>query len=160
MKYNPLIFFATAFCTIILDQLTKSWIRSSLEIGETLWQWGIFHITRIPPNTGAAFGLFRNFQPVLAVFSAISTVVIIIAALYLWRRYPPLYTRLNQFMLGLVLGGTVGNMVDRFQPALGGVTDFISVSIWPSFNVADASIVVGILFFIYYLLRLMHEGKI
>jgi len=160
MKHNPVIFYTTAFFIVVADQLTKLWIRSSLEIGETLWEWGIFRINRIPPNTGAAFGLFRNFQSVLAVFSAVSAVVIVIAAVYLWRRYPLLYTRMTQLMLGLVLGGTLGNLVDRLQPKLGGVTDFITISIWPSFNIADASIVVGILVFVYYLLRLMRDGKI
>jgi signal peptidase II len=140
MKHNPVIFYTTAFFIVAVDQLTKLWIRSTLDIGETLWEWGIFHIIRITPNTGAAFGLFRNYQSVLAVFSAVSAVVIVIAAVYLWRRYPPLYTRMTQLVLGLLLGGTLGNLIDRLQPKLGGVTDFITISIWPSFNVADASI--------------------
>jgi signal peptidase II len=160
MRLRPIIFYATALLVIILDQLTKFWIRSALAIGETLWEWSIFSIVRIPPNTGAAFGIFRNYQYVLAAFSAISATAIIIGAAYIWKRYPPLYTRLTQFILGLVLGGTVGNLIDRLQPKLGGVTDFVTISIWPSFNIADASIVCGILVFVYYLLRLMKEGKI
>jgi signal peptidase II len=160
MRRNPIIFYATAFLVIIADQLTKIWIRSVVEIGETLWEWGIFSVIRIPPNTGAAFGMFRSYPLVLAAFSAVSAVAIVIGAAYLWRRYPQLYNRTTQLMLGLVLGGTLGNLIDRLQPKLGGVTDFITVSIWPSFNIADASIVVGILLFVYYLLRLMREGKI
>lgn len=160
MRRIPIIFYATAFLVIIADQLTKIWIRSVLYIGETLWEWGIFSIIRIPPNTGAAFGIFHNYQYVLAAFSAVSAIAIIIGAVYFWRRYPPLYTRTTQLILGLVLGGTLGNLIDRLQPKLGGVTDFITVSIWPSFNIADASIVVGIIVFVYYLLRLMREGKI
>jgi signal peptidase II len=160
MNKNSYLFPTTCFSIIILDQVTKQWIRSNLAIGESLWEWGIFRIIRIPPNTGAAFGLFRNFQPFLAVFSALSSIAILGAALYLWRRYPSLNTYLIQFMLGLLLGGTIGNMIDRMQPELGGVTDFISVSVWPSFNIADASIVVSLLFFAYYLFRLARENKI
>ena len=160
MKHNPLIFYFTAFFVLVADQLTKVWIRSNLTIGDTLCEWGVFRIIRIPPNTGAAFGMFRKYPLALAAFSAVSAVAVVVCAAYLWRRYPRLNTRLTQFVLGLVLGGTLGNLVDRLQPKLGGVTDFISISIWPSFNIADSAIVVGILVFIYYLLRLMKEGKI
>jgi signal peptidase II len=160
MRRIPIIFYLTALIVIIADQLTKIWIRSALRIGETAWEWSIFSIIRIPPNTGAAFGMFRNYQYVLAAFSAISAAAIMIGAVYLWRRFPQYYTRTAQYILGLVLGGTVGNLIDRLQPGLGGVTDFITVSIWPSFNIADSSIVVGILIFVYYLFRLNKEGKI
>jgi signal peptidase II len=160
MRKNPFVFYLTAFTVIVLDQLTKLWIRTHLEIGEALWDWGIVRIIRIPPNTGAAFGIFRNYMWVLAIFSFVSAVAIIFGGAYFWRRYPTLNTFFTQFILGLVLGGTVGNMIDRMQPALGGVTDFISISIWPSFNIADSSIVVGILLFTYYLLRLIQQNKI
>jgi len=159
MKRSPILFYATAFVIMVADQLTKNWIRSNLAIGETLWEWGIIRIIRIPPNTGAAFGMFRRYPEALAAFSVVSSIAIVFCAVYFWRRYPRLNTRLTQLMLGLVLGGTLGNLIDRLQPKLGGVTDFISVSLWPSFNIADSAIVVGILVFIYYLLRLMHEGK-
>jgi signal peptidase II len=160
MKRIPILFYATAIVIVISDQITKFWIRSTLAIGEMLWQWSIFSIIRIPPNTGAAFGLFRNYQYVLAAFSAVSAIAIIIGAAYVWKHYPMLNNRLTQFILGLVLGGTVGNLIDRLQPKLGGVTDFITVSIWPSFNIADASIVVGILVLVYHMFRLMKEGKL
>ncbi len=160
MKSNPFIFYLTAFTVLIADQVTKAWIRSSLAIGETLFEWGFVSIVRIPPNTGAAFGIFRTYPLALAAFSTVSAIAIVVCAAYLWRRYPRMNTRLTQLMLGLVLGGTLGNLVDRLQPKLGGVTDFISIGPWPSFNIADSAIVVGIIFFVYYLLRLMQEGKI
>lgn len=160
MKNNPLVFYSTAFSILLVDQLTKAWIRSNLAIGETLAEWGFIRIIRIPPNTGAAFGMFRQYPLALAAFSTVSAIAIIICAAYLWRRYPRMNTNLTQLMLGLVLGGTLGNLVDRLQPRLGGVTDFISIGPWPSFNVADSAIVVGILVFVYYLLHLMQEGKI
>ena len=104
--------------------------------------------------------MFRQYPLVLAAFSLVSAIAIIAGGVYFWRRYPGLNTFFTQFILGLVLGGTVGNLIDRLQPALGGVTDFISISIWPSFNIADSSIVVGILLFTYYLLRLIQQNKI
>ena len=60
-------------------------------------------------------------------------------------------------MLGLVLGGTVGNLVDRLR--LGYVTDFIDVGIWPMFNISDSAIVVGVIIFAYSLLPLARGGK-
>ncbi len=54
---------------------------------------------------------------------------------------------LSELALGLVFGGTIGNLIDRLR--YGHVTDFISVSVWPTFNIADASLTVGILLFVY-----------
>jgi signal peptidase II len=57
----------------------------------------------------------------------------------------------------LILGGTMGNLIDRLR--FDGVTDFISIGIWPAFNLADSAIVVGVILFAYSLLRLARTGK-
>ena len=66
-------------------------------------------------------------------------------------------TGLSRLALGLVLGGTVGNLIDRL--CFGYVTDFIDVGIWPAFNVADSAITVGVLIFVYSLFPLFKAGE-
>jgi signal peptidase II len=155
-----LIFYLTALLILIADQLTKVWIRTHLRIGEYLFKAGFVRIIRIPPNTGAAFGLFRGYQYVLAAISAVSAIAIIVCAIFFSRRFLWLNTRLSRFAMGLVLGGTVGNLIDRLQPELGGVTDFISIGVWPSFNIADSAIVIGVILFSFVLLRLLRDDKL
>ncbi len=155
----PFLFFSTAALVIFFDWLTKLWIRTNLEIGEVLWEYGVIRIVRIPPNTGAAFGIFRGNQYILAAFSAVSAVAIIVCVVWACRRLAWLSGRLAHFGFGLILGGTIGNLIERANPNLGGVTDFVSVGIWPAFNIADASIVCGIAVFAFHILRLMRDGK-
>ena len=105
---------------------------------------GFFRLTRAE-NTGAAFSIFYGQADVLAVVSMLGTLLILLYTFYFSRRLPFLDTRLNKVALGLMLGGTVGNMIDRIM--VGHVTDFIDVGPWPIFNVADSSLVVGIIIF-------------
>ncbi len=155
-----MIFYLIASLVLIADQLTKIWIRTHLMVGESLFEFGFFHIIRIPPNTGAAFGLFKGYPHILAAISIVSVVFLLVCASFICRRIPWLNTRLSRFIMGLVLGGTLGNLVDRLQPGLGGVTDFISIGIWPAFNVADSAIVVGVILFALVLLRLIRDDKL
>ncbi|MCM8812038.1 MAG: signal peptidase II [Candidatus Omnitrophica bacterium] len=105
-----------------------------------------FHLTLVK-NTGVAFGLLKGYSiPVtLATF-------VIIAALFwsLWRRVEARGT-LFLVSFGLVLGGAVGNLIDRFR--FGGVIDFLDFRVWPVFNVADSCITVGALFLAWQMLR-------
>ncbi len=155
-----MLFYFTALIVLVFDQVTKLWIRANLAIGETLFKFGFFSIIRIPPNPGAAFGIFRGYLSILTVISAVMTVILILSPIIFFRRIPWLNTRLSRFCFGLILGGTMGNLVDRAQSALGGVTDFINIGIWPTFNVADSAITIGILLFIVYVFRLTLSGKI
>jgi len=93
-------------------------------------------------NTGSAFGLFANQAFLLSLVAIVGLVVIL-----LFYRYLSEYSILGTFALGLVLGGAVGNLVDRFYFG-GAVTDFIDVRLWhdfhwPVFNVADSAITIG-----------------
>jgi signal peptidase II len=148
-------FFLTALLIVVADQLTKLWIMSNLDIGESLWTWGIFGIIRFPPNSGAAFGLFQGQTFALTIVGIFGIAFLLFYALYIYRRYPLLDNRLGRIALGLILGGTIGNLIDRLRylfDQLGGVTDFISIGWWPAFNLADSSVVVGVILFIYSLL--------
>jgi signal peptidase II len=144
---------------LVADQLTKLWIRSTLDVGETLWQAGIFSIVR-SKNTGAAFGIFQGHSFVLAILSGVVIVLILFYVLWAHRRYPIFVGRLSWVSLGLISGGIVGNLIERVLNLIDpsrfvGVTDFISVGWWPSWNIADASLVVGTILLAFSLLLMI-----
>jgi len=150
-KWRSVVFFLTALLVVVADQLSKLWIRSNLVVGQSLPEVGFFRLTHVH-NTGAAFGLFRDQSFILAIVALVGIIVLIVYALLIYRYFPFLDNLLCKSALGLVLGGTVGNLIDRVR--LGYVTDFIDVGIWPSFNIADSAIVVGIIVFVYSLCSL------
>jgi len=147
------LLFCTAVVVIAADQLSKLWIRSNLTVGQSLFELGFFRIINIR-NTGAAFGLFQDQSFILTIVAIIVTVLFLAYALLIHRRFPLLDNGLGKLALGLVLGGTVGNLIDRLNPNLNGVTDFISIGIWPAFNIADSAITIGVIIFAYSLLGL------
>ncbi len=141
-----MVFSLTALLVVAADQLSKLWIRSNLASGESLPETGLFRLTRIH-NTGAAFGIFQGQSLPLTIVAIVGIIVILLFALYFSRRFLFLDNRLSKLALGLVLGGTIGNLIDRLR--LGYITDFIDIGIWPAFNLADSSIVVGVILFAY-----------
>jgi len=152
-------FFLPALLVVAADQLSKTWIRSNLTVGQSLFELGFFRITRVPPNTGAAFGLFQGHSFALTIIGLFGVAVLLAYALFFYRYFPLLDNRLSKSALGLILGGALGNLIDRLNPNLGGVTDFISIGIWPAFNIADSAVVVGTIIFAYILLRLARAEK-
>ena len=150
-------FLLTALLVVVADQLSKLWIRSNLLVGQSLFEMGFFQIIRLPPNTGAAFGLFQDQSFALTIVAIVGIAAILLYALLIYRRFPFLNNLLGRSALGLILGGTIGNLIDRLR--FGGVTDFISIGIWPAFNIADAAIVVGVILFAYSLLPLARAEK-
>ena len=150
------VLFIIALLVVTADQLTKLWIRSNLPVGQSLPETGFFRLTHVH-NTGAAFGLFYGQSFPLMVVALVGVVIILLYAFFLHRRFPSLDYRLTNSALGLVLGGTIGNLIDRLRS--GYVTDFIDVGIWPVFNIADSAIVVGIIIFAYSLLPLLRAKK-
>lgn len=134
------LLFLIAGIVIILDQLTKSWIRQNLVLGEIyLPEFWLSNYARIIywKNTGAAFGMFQNLSGVFTVLSFIVSGVI----LYYYPQIPR-QDWLIRLAMALLLGGAVGNLIDRLT--LGYVTDFVSVGDFPVFNIADASISTGV----------------
>ncbi len=132
------LFAAVAIAAIVLDQATKAIIRGWLAEGET-WPAG-FELIRLShvENTGAAFGILQGAGPLLVVASIVG-VVVVLALLYT----APAGDRLYTAALALVLGGAVGNLIDRVLR--GEVTDFIDPTHYPAFNLADSSIVIGVI---------------
>ncbi len=121
---------------IALDQATKYVVKSNLDLYEAWPAEGFFRIA-YRTNSGSAFGLFPG-QTVTLIFLSLFA----IGFLFYFYRTRALSYPLLRLAIGLQLGGAVGNLIDRLRH--GAVVDFIDVGPWPTFNVADSSIVVGI----------------
>jgi signal peptidase II len=137
-----------AAIVLVVDQLSKALVLTFLAPGaphaEVVIVPGLLRLYYVE-NTGAAFGLFQGKNPLLA-FLAFGVVV----ALVVWFRELVRFW-LGALALGLQLGGAVGNLIDRFRH--GFVVDFIDFSFWPTFNLADSAITIGVLMLLYVLLR-------
>lgn len=125
---------------IVVDQITKWWAVERLEGGRTI---DLFWTLRfkLHRNTGASFGVGEGLTPIIAVAAMAVSVALVVMA-----------RRVNEprvlLAMGAVLGGALGNVVDRFFRAgdgflAGGVVDFIDFQWWPIFNVADMGVVLG-----------------
>lgn len=132
--------FITIFITL-LDQWTKWWVRADFALGESrVVIPGFFQFTHLR-NPGAAWGLFGGHNTFLTVLS-----LVMLAALFIFRRSFLSDTFSHRVALGLMVGGIIGNLLDRVR--WGYVVDFLDFQIvgyhWPVFNVADSAICVGV----------------
>jgi signal peptidase II len=132
----------TAALILLVDQTTKQLVSTGIEVGGRVEVVGDLLVLWHVRNAGAAFSLFQGGQLFFLVVTAFAFGMLV----YFHRSFRG-RSLLLHVVLGLVLGGTLGNLLDRVR--LGYVTDFVSVGIgdlrWPTWNVADASIVVGII---------------
>lgn len=168
MNRRNVVFATVTLLGLALDQATKLWIVANVQEGgqEIKVIPGLFSIVH-RQNPGAAFGMFREWEYrhwLFIAFTAVAGVVIV----DLFRRLP----KTDRFMsatLGLILSGAVGNAIDRVHKQT--VTDFLKVytdipslqawlvsnfgtNEWPSFNVADSALVVGVLMYLFHQLFL------
>lgn len=144
---------AMALAVLAIDQITKWWVLQNLPLN-TAWApfqrlERLFVIAHVA-NPGAAFGLFKD-RGLLFIFIA----VVVSGAIIVYNRYLPQGQHLLRVSLGLQLGGALGNLVDRVR--FGHVIDFIAVGLgglrWPTFNVADMAIVLGVVLLVAILLN-------
>lgn len=142
-KWRILIFLVTALLVVVADQLSKTWVRSNLAVGESLPETGWLRLTHVQ-NTGSAFGLFRDQTILLTVVAFIGIAILLLYVICAYRWFPLLVSGPGRVALGLILGGTIGNLIDRLRPGHV-ITDFIGVGFWPPFNIADSSTVVGVI---------------
>jgi signal peptidase II len=127
---------ATAGIVVALDQATKQLVVGSLRRGESVNVFLGIDITNTR-NTGVAFGVFRGGGVIVGLLIGISLSVLV--AYFLLHADRPLLW----LPVGMLLGGALGNLADRARE--GAVIDFIDPVLWPAFNLADASIVLGVL---------------
>ena len=135
--YKDLFLFQLTALIFLVDQFSKFAVRKFLDFHESIPEEGFFRITHTF-NTGSAFGLFQDQNIPLILASVVGITILVL--IYRGQRRP---TNLLRLSLGLQLGGAAGNLVDRLR--IGHVTDFVDVGPWPIFNVADSSIVVGLI---------------
>lgn len=136
------LLFGVAGISVGLDQWTKLWVRTNIEFGG---QWLPEWLSWLSPyarivywhNSGAAFGIFQNGNLVFTILA-----FIVIGAILFYYRQVEEEDWTLKLAMGLQLGGAAGNLIDRLL--MGKVTDFISISVFPVFNIADASISIGV----------------
>lgn len=146
-KLKYLILFLLAGSIIVFDQVTKAMILERFRLGETVSVLtNYFNITYVQ-NKGAAFGMLAQANPAFRIpFFVIVPLAALASIAYIFRKIPDQDTKLA-IALSLVIGGAIGNLIDRV--ALGYVVDFLDFH-WqwgyhfPAFNVADSAICVGV----------------
>jgi len=138
--------FAIAAAVAAVDQASKFIVGRHLQLYQSIPVFKrFFHLTLVH-NRGAAFGMFKGGG---FFFIFIACLALIAVSIYVKNRKKRL-TPLPAVSLGLVAGGTVGNLIDRLF--LGHVVDFLDFRIWPVFNIADTAITCGmVLLFIYFM---------
>lgn len=125
---------------LLIDQLSKYFIRISNP--NLIFLDGFFSIVFIQ-NTGASFGMFSQF-PYLLLWA---NIIIIGLFLFYYDKIPK-NNKTVQVAYALIIGGALGNLVDRIF--FGAVSDFINFLFWPAFNFADSAIFIGAILFIIY----------
>ncbi|MDX6441187.1 MAG: signal peptidase [Gaiellaceae bacterium] len=128
---------AIALAAVAADQLTKHIVASQLALGDGVHVLGPFWIHHVR-NSGIAFGFFSQATAVVIVLTGLAVAWMLLYFARSGARHPIL-----PVALGLVIGGSTSNLLDRVR--LGYVTDFLDLRWWPSFNLADSFIVVGVL---------------
>jgi signal peptidase II len=146
------IFLFIGFLTLVADQITKVWARTlPAQLAPNGQRYGVaqpvienFFDWRLSFNKGSAFSLFGEMSGA-RVFLTVVGVAAVLIILYMLHRARNDQTRLI-YALGLVAGGAIGNLIDRI--AFGQVTDFVVWKYydkeWPTFNVADVALVIGV----------------
>ena len=140
--------FLVSAVVVVLDQITKALTRSNMDLYDSVPViTNFFHLTYVT-NDGMAFGL--NFPGGIYVFSVISIILTIIIFMYLWKEQNNHI--LMRLSLALILAGAIGNLIDRLR--FGEVVDFFDFMIgdfhWYIFNVADSSVTIGMILFLYF----------
>ena len=125
-----------ALAAVAADQITKHVVASNIALDRAVKLFGPFSIHHVQ-NSGIAFGLFSSATVVVIVLTTVAVAWMLVFFARSGARHPAL-----PVALGLLIGGSVSNLVDRVR--LGYVTDFLDLRWWPAFNLADASIVVGV----------------
>jgi signal peptidase II len=130
---------------IAIDQITKYIVTRNMELSESIpLIKNIIHITYVQ-NAGAGFGILQHQQ---LIFITLSVMIIFLVAYY-YKKIPD--SGLNNTILGLIIAGTIGNLIDRIM--FGYVIDFIDFQIWPVFNIADSCLTIAAILLAYYFIK-------
>jgi signal peptidase II len=127
---------AVAVAAALGDQATKYLVTSELRLDDSVQVLGPLTVHRVQ-NSGIAFGLFSSATGAVTLATAVAVGWMLVFFARSGARHPVLPAA-----LGLLIGGSVSNFVDRVR--LGHVTDFLDIGSWPAFNLADSFIVIGV----------------
>jgi signal peptidase II len=138
-------FLLLSLLVLTLDQLSKAWVVDHLREQQVVEVWPVFNLT-LAYNEGAAFSFLAGaggWQQ--SLFIGLASVISLGILLWLWRLPPQ--RRLEAWALSLILGGALGNLVDRVSA--GRVVDFLQwhwqAHYFPAFNLADSAITLGVI---------------
>jgi signal peptidase II len=137
-----LTFAIVAIVMIALDQITKTIIRQNMDLSQIWFPFGIegfypyFYFTHWY-NTGVSFGMFQDANMFFAGLSIVISIILIVIYIKMDAEDKTIHVALS-----LILGGAIGNLIDRVT--VGHVTDFIAMGSFPIFNIADASVSIGV----------------
>jgi len=167
LNNQSLIIYLTATTIVILDQISKYIIKSTMQLYESFNVLGSFFKITYIENAGMAFGIQMGNRPIFVILSILAAIIVFV---YLLRM--PNDQFLFRFSLALIMGGAIGNLIDRL--AVGRVVDFLdveffdislpsfqflcidfpgySLSRWPVFNVADSAVTCGMILIIWHIL--------
>ena len=134
--YHWLALAAVSLAALVADQLTKGIVLAQLDLGESVHVVGPFSLHHVE-NSGIAFGLFSAWGALVTVVTGGAVIWMLAYFARGGARHPVL-----PVALGLLIGGSAGNLVDRVR--LGHVTDFLDLTYWPAFNLADSFICIGV----------------
>ncbi|MBF8982211.1 signal peptidase II [Lutibacter sp. B2] len=139
--------YVLVFVIVMCDQFTKYLAQTKLStlISIPIIK-NVFHLTYVR-NVGAAFGIMQHKQ----LFFIVMTIVVITGIVGFSFKYKNMH-KVVFYSLSLIVGGAIGNFIDRVR--VGYVIDFFDFRIWPVFNIADISIVIGALLLAYYLIKI------
>ncbi|MDZ7726990.1 MAG: signal peptidase II [Dehalococcoidia bacterium] len=130
--------FLVAVLVIAADQATKWLVQQGIAPGDEIPEGWMVQLVALARQSGAAFGILQDSGPLLAIASTVGAVAILVYLLNPGFAHPVM-----RFGLALMLGGAVGNLIDRL--IAGEVVDFLKFPYWPAFNVADSAITIGVL---------------
>ena len=138
-QWYIIIFLSGVGAVVLFDRLSKNFFSGLLDLNESIAVIrNVFHFSLVH-NTGIAFGFFKDCGAVFIIIPVILTGLLVYNIYY--YRHSPHLSRTYIVAFSLILGGAIGNLIDRIT--LGYVVDFIDFRVWPVFNLADSAITIG-----------------
>ena len=148
---SRLSFYIVAALAVLVDQISKLLVRIYIPLGNSVPERGFFQFTYYT-NSGGVWGLFQGHLNTLIVLTFVSMAAVLFCFYFFAYRW-----RTVSIALGLILGGMIGNQIDRLW--LGAVTDFIDWGDWPVFNIADSAGVIGVAVIVVFLVFFYKEKE-
>lgn len=139
-QFDIFLCLSIVFGVVVADRLTKIFFTGLLSPGESLPVIRNFLHMTLVHNTGIAFGLFKD-RGIVFIIIPIIAIILLVYNIFYYKYNDESLSRLYIVSFSLILGGAIGNLVDRIL--YGYVIDFVDLQVWPVFNIADSAITIG-----------------